>query len=564
MQVVKSLSLIAIGLGAVSAPTLVQAENLSADCSLSKAVVYKNRAMLSCKAQAYVPAGKHQIQVRDLSLSILPDSLRVEGQGEKDVVIGALRHKQVNNAQLVNEQEANLNKQIEEVNDKLRWVQAEIGVIRKQKGFYESLMGQAKTNAQEEISIYEFNTEKWLDAGQALRGAMSQLEKSRLNYESNLKDLSDEKSKLTKDLAQIRTGTKSSYEVSVPVEAEAAGLVELTLSYQVNGASWSPVYDARLDTKTGALEIIQYGSVTQNTGENWEGIDLTLSTAQPQRGATVPELKPMWVNLDRLVTLSSYNGNSTRGSGGVAGVASLKAADFSTDEVSATSPAYIRRELKQRDAQIDASGFVVEYIIPGESSVASDGSESKLYIGKFAHETVLKTHIKPQVTDKAYLVAHGEIKGEATLLSGPVNLFRDNAFIGRTQFAMLNPGQEVELSFGINDQIEVDRKLIKDEVSESGMFVGSKVIERTYSTSVKNLRNQSVSIVLDEVVPAPQDKKVEFEILADATSAGYEKDADKFSGLLRWEFDLEPNKDQDVELSWRIKWPEDDLLVGLR
>lgn len=562
MHVVKSLSLIAICLGAVSAPTLVQAENLSADCSLSKAVVYKNRAMLSCKAQAYVPAGKHQIQVRDLSLSILPDSLRVEGQGEKDVVIGALRHKQVNNAQLVNEQEANLSKQIEEVDDKLRWVQAEIGVIRKQKSFYESLMGQAKTNAQEEISIYEFNTEKWLDAGQALRGAMSQLEKSRLNYESNLKDLSDEKSKLTKDLAQIRTGTKSSYEVSVPVEAEAAGLVELTLSYQINGASWSPVYDARLDTKTGTLEIIQYGSVTQNTGENWEGIDLTLSTAQPQRGATVPKLSPMWVNL-RSSPKPSIFGSSRSGSGAT-GVASLKAADFSTDEASTPSPAYIRKEMKQREAQIDASGFVVEYIIPGESSVASDGSESKLYIGKFAHETVLKTHIKPQVTDKAYLVAHGEIKGEATLLSGPLNLFRDNAFIGRTHFAMLNPGQEVELSFGIDDQIEIDRKLIKDEVSESGMFVGSKVIERTYSTSVKNLRNQSVSIVLDEVVPAPQDKKVEFEILADATSAGYEKNADKFSGLLRWEFDLEPNKDQDVELSWRIKWPEDDLLVGLR
>ncbi|MAF98735.1 MAG: hypothetical protein CMH26_08880 [Micavibrio sp.] len=562
MRVVKSLSLIAIGLGAVSAPTLVQAENLSADCSLSKAVVYKNRAMLSCKAQAYVPAGKHQIQVRDLSLSILPDSLRVEGQGEKDVVIGALRHKQVNNAQLVNEQEANLSKQIEEVDDKLRWVQAEIGVISKQKSFYESLMGQAKTNAQEEISIYEFNTEKWLDAGQALRGAMSQLEKSRLNYESNLKDLSDEKSKLTKDLAQIRTGTKSSYEVSVPVETEAAGLVELTLSYQINGASWSPVYDARLDTKTGALEIIQYGSVTQNTGENWEGIDLTLSTAQPQRGATVPKLSPMWVNL-RSSPKPSIFGN-TRGSSGDTGVVSLKAADFSTDEASTPSPAYIRKEMKQREAQIDASGFVVEYIIPGESSVASDGSESKLYIGKFAHETVLKTHIKPQVTDKAYLVAHGEIKGEATLLSGPVNLFRDNAFIGRTHFAMLNPGQEVELSFGINDQIEVDRKLVKDELSESGVFIGSQVNERAYLTSVKNLRNQPVSIVLDEVVPAPQDKKIEFEILADATSAGYEKDADKFSGLLRWEFDLEPNKDQDVELSWRIKWPEDDLLVGLR
>jgi hypothetical protein len=82
----------------------------------------------------------------------------------------------------------------------------------------------------------------------------------------------------------------SSKSVVVELDAAAAGEVELELAYLVPGPGWWPRYDVRASVESGKIELTSYALVRQETGEDWAGVELTFSAAEPARAADLPEL----------------------------------------------------------------------------------------------------------------------------------------------------------------------------------------------------------------------------------------------------------------------------------
>jgi len=78
---------------------------------------------------------------------------------------------------------------------------------------------------------------------------------------------------------------------SVHVDLHATGddeRVLLLLRYRVPACRWVPRYALRLDGSDARLEL--RAAVAQGSGEDWEGVDLTLSTALPQAYSPLPAL----------------------------------------------------------------------------------------------------------------------------------------------------------------------------------------------------------------------------------------------------------------------------------
>ncbi|MBN3929990.1 DUF4139 domain-containing protein [Streptomyces verrucosisporus] len=71
--------------------------------------------------------------------------------------------------------------------------------------------------------------------------------------------------------------------------------VELEIEYHVPGATWSPVYQLRLDGTDSASggTLVLRACVAQRTGEDWTGVRLGLSTADLLRPADVPRLRSL-------------------------------------------------------------------------------------------------------------------------------------------------------------------------------------------------------------------------------------------------------------------------------
>ncbi|HEY0193362.1 MAG TPA: DUF4139 domain-containing protein, partial [Kofleriaceae bacterium] len=74
----------------------------------------------------------------------------------------------------------------------------------------------------------------------------------------------------------------------VELELSGDGPVAIWLEYQVAAARWAPSYVARLDGDRVAFEL--RAVVAQDSGEDWRGVALQLSTAEPERFAALPEL----------------------------------------------------------------------------------------------------------------------------------------------------------------------------------------------------------------------------------------------------------------------------------
>jgi hypothetical protein len=74
----------------------------------------------------------------------------------------------------------------------------------------------------------------------------------------------------------------------VELELTGTGTATLHIEYQVGAARWAPSYVARLDGADARFEL--RAIVAQDSGEDWTGVALRLSTAEPARFAPLPEL----------------------------------------------------------------------------------------------------------------------------------------------------------------------------------------------------------------------------------------------------------------------------------
>ena len=555
------LTALTLALITVSPASLMAAE-IEADSTLTAATVYANRATLTRRAVIDIPAGEHTVIFKNMTPSMMTDSLRAEGEANGNIIMGALTHKMETSIDLVAPREKELNDQILKLMDQIKVLEAEKAAISTKQDFINSLGEQAVMRENESIAEMQLNPESWAAAANTIHSQTSENLKATLALDNQIRDLNEQIQKLRTDMNQLRTGNKTTYTVSLPIEADRASKLTVDLSYQIPNATWQPLYDARLNTETEELELIQYGAVRQNTGEDWSDVKLTLSTAQPQRGATLPPLNAMWVSLrDNKLRQSRSFAKMARNEmlSAAPQAASLAEADYEL----ADDGMALNKEIVMQTAEIKTGGFVSEYIIPGPSTVKADGSESKLKIGTFETENTLQVQVKPQLNDKAYLVSRAKLKGEAPILPGQVNLFRDGAFVGKMSIPLLRPDEEQDIGFGIDDQVSVKHSVMKDERSSAGVIVKDTEIERHYVTEIKNLHSQPINLVVLQTVPVTTDEEIKVEILSKQTLEGYDNDFEDVKGLLRWNFQMEPKSDKRVGLGWKVSWPKDKNINGL-
>lgn len=544
--------------------SLASAEELKAQSNITTATVYSDRASITREAVLDIPAGAHTVSFTGLPTILFADSLRAEGSASASVKFGAVIYKQVMATQLAAPRARELKDTLETLQDQLALLNVEKRALTTKKDFLGSIGGQAALRTNEEIAEINLKPEQWSGAAQTLYTGLMDTMTAEVQLDIKVRALNREIQKAQSELNALNADQYSSYEVVVPIESDAATRLTIDLSYQVPNASWRPIYDARLDTETGKLDLIQYGSVSQTTGEDWKGVKLVLSTAQPQRGTSLPDLTPFWLDLYSEQQFGSLGGAAMERSMSnsvmsAPAAPAMEMADIATDQ--RAEP--VKKKAEFVAAQIETGGFVSEYKIPGPASVTADGTETKLMVGSFKTESLIQVHIKPQLSTDAFLVSKAKLKGESPVLPGQVSLFRDGAYVGQASIPLLRPDEEHVMFFGTDDQVSVKRKVLKDVKSDAGMIVRENTQERRFITEVMNLHTKPVQIVVKETVPTGRNEKIRSEILKDETTGGYEEDSANIKGLLRWEFPLEPKAKKDVKLGWKVNWPKDTNLSGL-
>ena len=526
------------------------AKEISTSGQITAVTVFPDRAEVVRSLSVDVTSGKQVVVVTGLPANLFQESVRVSGEGS--VTIGAVELRPVYAEKLVREEERRLRERLQELQDERRTKDNKIAALRSQLDFITAIGREMPKNATEEIVRGDLNPESWKQAWTMIgEGAAESYERIHA-AEIEKREIEERMAQVQRELSQVATGRKATLEARVKVSAAAPTSVRLDLSYQLPGASWRPIYDARLESESGKLTLAQIGEVRQRTGEDWNDVDLMLSTAQPGRGSTVPELHSWFIDFGQPEVVEEQYFSKQKESSGVQALGQFS---------DALQPAPAPPPADVAHASVNVGEFAATYQVTEKASLPSDNSAHKFPLTEQTLQAQLAVRSVPTIVPFAYLLAKADYGGETTLLPGPIALFRDGAFVGNSHLKLLSPGEDVKLSYGIDDKVQVTYRLDKGERSQEGIINKDERLERRYRIEVTNFHAQKVRVTVMDHIPVPQDERIKVEVLRE-TPKPTDDAVDDRRGVMAWTREYEPGEKRSFIFGYAVTFPKGAHVPG--
>ena len=348
---------------------------------------------------------------------------------------------------------------------------------------------------------------------------------------------------LKRELNQTGGKTEKAIEGSVGVSMPTGGTLKLQISYLVEDANWDVETRAELDTGTNQTSIQLFAQISQETGEDWDSIPLVLSTTSPTTDIGHVSPDPVYLNLqDPRQLLSKVRSGR---------VNSADAAPYGVEEVVVTGSQLI---------DYQAGEFDAEFTVASPSSIPADGSSQSMLVGTYQTSTATIVRTSPNWDQTAFLYADGEFTGLPSIVGPEASLTRGGTFIGSGTWPTLRAGQELQLPFGVDEQIKVEVITIPSEDGDTGIFNKRHVEETKQRFMVTNNHSTPMVIEVFDAMPNSMNEDLKVEPLRGATRAS-ETDIDGQPGVIMWQREVAPGETWEINHWYRVSYPDDKNLV---
>ena len=547
--------------------TSTWAADIPASSAVDAVTVFPQGAEVSRIVKVRIPAGGHTIVIPDLPPQAQPPSIRVEAKASGRLTIGSIDSRRLSVPRGDQEAAAGARRRIEAEIEKLRderaLIAAEQQAAEAQRTFLTNLLQLPTRPAPPSTATAA--GEDWGKVLGLVAKELAPVNKSILDAGIRTREVDrrirDAEGRLRAEApaAEERTEVKVEVAAAQPVEAE------IVIRYQVAGASWTPVYDARLVTGSKAtaprIAITRRAMVQQRSGEAWDNVALALSTTRPAAGTAAPELRPVTVDYppDRPPAAPAVGAMPAPQSSAAPlsrrGMADINEQSGRADAAAKTAMA----EAVPQQAQVEAGAFQAVYGILGRQSIAQTGEQRRVQIDETDLETALTVRAAPRVDERAFLYAKLTVPRVSPWLPGQVALFRDGTFVGNGRLPQLAPGQDHELGFGADDRVRVRSASIEEKRAESGLISSTKTETKGFRLTIRNLHERQIAFVLHDQIPVANNQEIKVELLAKPLPT--KRDIEDRRGVLAWEDRLNPDEEKAVEIGYRVSWPAAKSIV---
>lgn len=354
----------------------------------------------------------------------------------------------------------------------------------------------------------------------------------------------------------------------VSVELTTAGELELEISYLVRNASWYPQYDVRVQTDEvqmrGTVELTYIGMVQQSTGENWDKVELSLSTARPSLASILPELQPWYLKEytapphPHAVAAPMMYATSRS-----AKVASLVAASTPFDSLEMDNmepPAPELVEAEVAIAAVEKSGTALIFRIGHSIDIPSDNSPHKTTIARDDLPCDFDFVSAPAVETNAHMRATIINSTERTLLEGQASIFLGAEYVGTTTLAFTAAREEFKVFLGIDDDLKIKREPTERAVDKGNLLQGD--IRRStyaYRINIHNYAPGRRKVIVRDHIPVPQHERIKVRVQSIMPPP---EERTKLE-LLTWEFSLPPDGEYIIEYRFIVEHPQSLRVIGL-
>lgn len=549
------------------------------EAPIKEVTVYADRALVTRCGDIELEAGEHELRINNLP-QFLRDSLRASGRGPKGIrilnvdITTAFRSRppeaevitlQDELERLVQNQQL-LEARRSALNDRRQWLRA----LGEQSRDFAKGLAQGQMKPQDCADFFSFA------ANQALQDA-----EAAQNLEVELKHVQQEIEAKKRELAQMQGNIlPDRLAAVVTVTLAEAGEFELELSYLVKGASWHPQYDVRVQMTDGKgegeVELTYVGVVQQTTGERWENVGLSLSTARPSLAAVLPELDPWYLTVftppvpaplraaqPRIASMAGLPGDQ---------YANLPVPPMAMSAMAVSDQASFEEEQEQEarekalrpadvaTASVEQTGTALIFRVGRSVDIPSDNSPHKTTIARDNLPCMFDYVSAPLIDEQVHLRATIVNTTERVLLAGDASIFLSSEYVGTTSVKITAQAEKFKIFLGIDDGIKVKRELIERNVEKGNALQGNiRRITYAYRITVHNYASAPRRVVIRDHLPVSQHERVKVKVQS-VQPAPEERTRLE---LITWKFTLPVDGEQKIEYRFVVEHPQDMRVIGL-
>ncbi|MFC1705879.1 mucoidy inhibitor MuiA family protein, partial [Planctomycetota bacterium] len=539
------------------------AEPVTAKGKIKQVTLYRSEALVTKTIVVDTAVGQVELRIEGLPPQVVGDSLFAEAATGIEVRAVRFRTRAVEAEP--DEKIHALDQELEGIHDKLTANAEQVKLVIHRIAYLNSLELFVAPTASVELS------KGVLDAATLEKITRFNFEQRAQAAEENLK-LTREKRELEKRRAFLRaqraeltrSSTRTVREALLFLEKREPGSQVVNLSYLVRNAGWSPSYNFRAG-ENGAVRVEANAIIQQMTGEDWNGVELVLSTASPGLSAEGPGLAPFHL------TLGSPNRQMANREGQV-GVgdfisqmstaqnkmqvarAQQRASQSLRDnrgfnwemneagnaifglELTVAADALSTLELERPIAMEEPS---IEYRLKNPVSLASRSDQQLIRFDVLDLSARVYHVAAPMLTSYIYREAELTNTGSEALLAGPVSVYLDGRFVGRGEIPTVARGQSFVMGFGADSQLRARRELVAKTERVQG---GNREVGFRYRIVLESYKDGKTPVRVVDRIPLPRnpdDVRVTLSELADPLSDDkvYLR-VERPKGILRWEIEV--------------------------
>jgi uncharacterized protein (TIGR02231 family) len=520
--------------------------------------VYPNSALVTREVDVTDGAGTLELTVTPLPPTTVNSSLYTEGTDGIRVLTTRFRSRPVQedtreDVRKLQDELKQLQMAREKLEAEIKAEQENAMTLTKMEGFMGVTTVQSAEkgalNSESAITLSKHVREGRLESARALVGLKQQVQANQEKAEFAERKL--------KDLAAGTVRTERDAVIVVEKSNGAPGKVRL--NYLVDAASWLPQYKVRAGKAPKDPVQVEYlAAVTQHTGEDWSGVKLALSTAQPTLNAAPPDLQLLQVTAVPKAAAPNAGGRQTDAmdlEDQVRGLRAKAQMQFNEKKQSTASglvntAAALDQswELFNPEAAIKRGcalavreGPTVTYHINSKLTVPSRNDEQVLEVARIDFKPEYYYKAVPVLSSQVYRLAELTNKSSYVLLPGEATMYIGTDFVGQMSLPLVAVGEQFTLGFGVDPQLQVQRQMTDKGRTTQG---ANQALRYEYRILLSSFKSEAVKLQVWDRLPRAENEAVGVSLLK--TAPELSKDAvylreQRPSNLLRWDVTIEPN-----------------------
>ena len=610
----KSLALwllLCVNLLAVRSAEAQEGEPQANAGTIQRVTLYRDQALVTRVIEVSAGEPQRELLIGRLPEQVAPDSVFAEGNTTTNVHGVRVTQRTADKADDAARSE--LTDQLDALHKQQSSIEHQLGLAQKKSLYIDQLMNFSATTSQADLNRGVLDSATLTELSDYAMQQVVELGTAVKDLQDELVDNQEQVVELMRELQLLNQPSSTRYEVRLLVETTGGAAGSVELSYLVSGCGWSPQYTLRGAIGQETFGLRYNALVEQMSGEDWQNVQLTLSTASPSMSAAGPALIPFRVAVAARSSSMGSLGNGPFGddpfgndSSGEdlfgAGQTGSKAVQQQAQSLKARQQAVVNeyagkhsdQENMQRDYALNSVASEVQNL-----ELLADSKQLKTLAADSADEVASQTYLIEQAVSldsrreqQLVQILDAQLEGElyhvATpllssfayreadminnrtegLLRGPATIFLDDRFVGRAEIPSIASGQHLVVGFGADPQVRTRRELLDKADEVQG---GNRRLTFKYRLVLANFKDRPVHLRLYDRLPLANQtaeisvRPLEFQL--PISTDGLYLRLQQPRGVLRWDVEVPAERfgEQafDVDYSYSVEFDRNRVLSAV-